>query len=97
MAGGGWCAVSLCNVKYGETEAKGCLTGTKSDTLIRMVALADGDFGAGPGQSRTLHSSLILFQAQLIFSHVKSSKYQCMYFDLFYADHPKMNCDSKQF
>ena len=28
-AGGGWCAV-----KYGETEAEGCLIGIKSDTLM---------------------------------------------------------------
>ena len=28
-----------CAVKYGETEAEGCLVGIESDTLIRMVAL----------------------------------------------------------
>ena len=48
----------LCAVKYGKTEAEGCLIGIKSDTLIRMVAFTNVDIRAGPGQSRVgQHSS----------------------------------------
>ena len=51
-----WRLVCSC-VKFGETEAEGCLICMKSDTRIRMVALKNVDSRAGPKQSRIGHPS----------------------------------------
>ena len=58
-----------CAVKHGETEAEGCFIGVKSDTLIRIMALTNVDFRAGPEQNRAGHSR-VEYTAVLYKRHV---------------------------